>query len=56
VPSVTVRASEWELFRALCSRRSAYQIRSYAWSGDADADRYLTLFPAYGLPTNDLVE
>jgi uncharacterized protein (TIGR03083 family) len=53
-PSITVTASEWDLFRALGSRRSASQIRAYRWSGDADP--YLTLFPAYGLPTNDLVE
>jgi hypothetical protein len=53
-PSLTVTASEWELFRALCSRRSANQIRSYRRSGEPDP--YLTLFPAYGLPPNDLVE
>jgi hypothetical protein len=53
-PAVTVTATQWELFRALCSRRSASQIRSYQWSGDAHPD--LHLLPAYGLPTSDLIE
>jgi uncharacterized protein (TIGR03083 family) len=53
-PSCTVTASEWELFRALCSRRSASQIRSLQWDGDAEI--YLPLLPAYGLPDDDLIE
>ena len=53
-PAAAVTATEWELFRALCSRRSPSQIRSLRWSGDADA--YLALLPAYGLPANDLIE
>jgi hypothetical protein len=53
-PSVTVTATRWELFRALCGRRSASQIRSYRWTGDAGP--YLPLLPAYGLPGRDLIE
>jgi uncharacterized protein (TIGR03083 family) len=53
-PSCTVTASQWELFRALCSRRSASQIRSLRWDGDAEI--YLPLLPAYGLPDDDLIE
>jgi hypothetical protein len=53
-PSSTVTATQWELFRALCSRRSPSQIRSLRWSGDAE--NYLPLLPAYGLPRDDLME
>jgi uncharacterized protein (TIGR03083 family) len=53
-PSSTVTATQWELFRALCSRRSPPQIRSLRWSGDAE--KYLPLLPAYGLPRDDLIE
>jgi mycothiol maleylpyruvate isomerase-like protein len=53
-PSSALTATEWELFRALSSRRSPSQIRSLRWSGDAEA--YLPLLPAYGLPRNDLIE
>jgi uncharacterized protein (TIGR03083 family) len=53
-PAPAVTATEWELFRALGSRRSPSQIRSLQWSGDAGA--YLPLLPAYGLPGNDLIE
>jgi uncharacterized protein (TIGR03083 family) len=53
-PSSTVTTSQWELFRALCSRRSPSQIRSLQWSDDAEI--YLPLLPAYGLPRDDLIE
>jgi hypothetical protein len=53
-PSSTVTATQWELFRALCSRRSPSQIRSLRWSGDSEM--YIHLLPAYGLPGGDLVE
>ena len=53
-PSSALTATEWELFRALSSRRSPAQIRSLRWFGDAEA--YLPLLPAYGLPRNDLIE
>jgi len=53
-PSSALTATAWELFRALSSRRSPSQIRSLRWSGDAEA--YLPLLPAYGLPRNDLIE
>ncbi len=35
-PSVTVTTTQWELFRALCSRRSESQIRAYRWTSDPD--------------------
>ncbi len=53
-PSSAPTAAEWELFRVLSSRRSPSQIRSLRWSGDAEA--YLPLLPAYGIPRNDLIE
>jgi hypothetical protein len=53
-PSVTMTTTRWELFRALCSRRSPSQIQSYCWTSDADP--YIPLLPAYGLPGRDLIE
>ena len=53
-PAASVTATQWELFRALCSRRSPPQIRSLRWSGDPEV--YLPLLPAYGLPGDDLLE
>jgi hypothetical protein len=53
-PAATVTAGRWELFRALCSRRSPSQIRALSWSGDAEI--YLSLLPAYGERSDDLIE
>ena len=53
-PSVTVTTTRWELFRALCSRRSDSQIRAYRWTSDPDV--YVPLLGAYGLPGLDLIE
>jgi uncharacterized protein (TIGR03083 family) len=53
-PSSTVTAPQWELFRAVCSRRSPAQIRALRWSGEVEI--YLPLLPAYGLPSDDLLE
>ena len=52
--SVGVTASEWELFRALGSRRSRSQIRALDWSGDPSP--YLDLFAVYGARADDLIE
>jgi uncharacterized protein (TIGR03083 family) len=52
--SATVTTTRWELFRALSSRRSAPQMRSYRWTGQPDP--YLPLLGAYGLPERDLIE
>jgi uncharacterized protein (TIGR03083 family) len=53
-PAATVTAGQWELFRALCSRRSPSQLRALRWSGDAEL--YLPLLPAYGERGDDLIE
>lgn len=47
-------ASEFEVFRALTGRRSADQIRAYAWAGDAEP--YVSIFSAYGTPTEPVIE
>src|SRR3954468_4811899 len=47
-------ASEFELFRALTGRRSADQVRAYAWDGDAEP--YVAIFSAYGTPTAHVIE
>jgi uncharacterized protein (TIGR03083 family) len=52
--AATVRASRFELTRALAGRRSAAQIRAYGWDGDCDA--YLAVFSGYGTRSQDLVE
>jgi uncharacterized protein (TIGR03083 family) len=51
---ITGLASEFELFRALTGRRSADQIRAYAWTGDAEP--YVAIFSAYGTPTEPVIE
>jgi uncharacterized protein (TIGR03083 family) len=53
-PSVSVAANRWELFRALGSRRSVFQLRALAWSGDPEP--YLALLSAYGPRADDLIE
>jgi uncharacterized protein (TIGR03083 family) len=53
-PVSTVRASRYELVRALAGRRSAAQIRAYDWDGDCEP--YLGVFSGYGTRTEDLVE
>jgi uncharacterized protein (TIGR03083 family) len=50
----TVRASRFELTRALAGRRSADQIRAYDWDGDCEP--YLAVFSGYGTRAEDLVE
>ncbi len=53
--SVAIEASEFDLTRALMSRRSAEQIRSWATTGDVEP--YLPLFAGLGpLPATDLAE
>jgi hypothetical protein len=53
-PAATVRASRFDLTRALAGRRSAAQIRAYGWDGDCEA--YLAVFSGYGTRSEDLVE
>ena len=50
----TVRASRFELFRALSGRRNPEQIKSYQWEGDADP--YIPFFYPYGPRDQALVE
>lgn len=53
-PEATVRASRFELFRALSGRRSLDQLRSYEWVGDAEP--FLPYFYPYGVRSDELVE
>lgn len=50
----TVRASRFELFRALSGRRSPDQIRAYDWDGDPEP--YIPYFYPYGMREQELVE
>lgn len=54
-PAVTLRAPQFDLARAVMSRRSAGQIRD--WTTDGDIEAYLPLFAALGdLPSEPLPE
>lgn len=54
-PSVTLRASRFELLRAMTGRRSHAQVRAYGWEGQPDPERLL-LAPFFHPPADDLVE
>lgn len=54
-PGATVRASTYELFRALAGRRSEAQVRAYEWEGDPAP--YLAILSPFGpLPAADVIE
>ena len=53
-PGATVRATPFELFRALSGRRNPEQIAAYDWDGDADP--YIPYFYPYGIREDALVE
>ncbi len=54
-PQASVRASEFELFRALSGRRSRRQVAAYEWDGDPAP--YLDRFNIFGvLPEADVVD
>jgi uncharacterized protein (TIGR03083 family) len=54
-PAASVRASEFELFRALSGRRSRSQVTAYEWTGDPAP--YLDRFNIFGaLPDTDIAD
>lgn len=53
-PVATVRATRFELFRALSGRRSPDQVRAYEWEGEPEP--FLELFYPYGLREEELSE
>lgn len=53
-PGATVRASRYELFRAMSGRRSPEQIAAYDWNGEAEP--YIPYFYPYGIRAEALVE
>jgi uncharacterized protein (TIGR03083 family) len=53
-PRTRVRASRFELLRALVGRRSATQIRAYDWDGDADhVVAVIAAYPMRGSPLDE---
>jgi uncharacterized protein (TIGR03083 family) len=54
-PSATLRASRFELLRAMTGRRSQAQVRAFAWEGQPGPERLL-LAPFFQPPADDLVE
>jgi len=55
-PAATVEGSAFELFRALTGRRSASQIRSLNWEGDAGAFVSAFEFGPFTFPAVELAE
>ena len=53
-PVATVRASRFELFRALSGRRSPDQVHAYEWQGNPEP--FLGFFYPYGIREEALVE
>jgi uncharacterized protein (TIGR03083 family) len=53
-PIATLRATRFELFRALSGRRSMDQLRAYDWDGDPEP--FLKYFYPYGVRADALVE
>jgi uncharacterized protein (TIGR03083 family) len=53
-PNATVRASRFELFRAMSGRRNPDQIAAYEWEGNAEP--YIPYFYPYGIRADALVE
>ncbi|MGH2757086.1 MAG: hypothetical protein ACRDI3_04790, partial [Actinomycetota bacterium] len=53
-PDATVRATRFELFRALSGRRNPDQIRAYDWDGDPEP--FINYFYPYGVREEALVE
>ena len=53
-PATAVRASEFDLFRALTGRRSPEQVRAFEWDGDSGP--YVAIFSAYGVPEAPVLE
>jgi uncharacterized protein (TIGR03083 family) len=49
-----VAGDPFEIFRAVTGRRTADQIRAFEWRGDADP--YLPVFSAFGVPDSPLAE
>ena len=47
-PAATVTAGGYDLLRALAGRRTADQVRTFTWTGDADP--YVAIFSDYGWP------
>ncbi|MEA2487153.1 MAG: hypothetical protein QOF16_807 [Actinomycetota bacterium] len=53
-PGATVRASRFELFRAMSGRRNPEQVRAYEWDGDPEP--YIHYFYPYGPRNDSLIE
>jgi uncharacterized protein (TIGR03083 family) len=53
-PGATVKASRFEMFRAMSGRRSPEQIAAYDWTGDPEP--YIPYFYPYGVRHDALVE
>ena len=55
-PVAELEGPPFDLFRAMTGRRSAEQIRSYGWTGDADMFLPAFQFGPFTTPSTDLVE
>jgi hypothetical protein len=50
-PTTTLEVEQWEFFRGVFSRRSADQMRAWAWDGDPEP--WLAPLTVFGLRTDD---
>ena len=55
-PAAELEGSPFELFRAMTGRRTAAQIRGFAWTGDPDVFLPAFQFGPFTTPSTDLIE
>ena len=55
-PTATLRASRFELVRAMTGRRSSAQVLAYDWDGTVDPEHLLLSTTIFALPETDVVE
>lgn len=53
---VTLRATQWDMFRAVLGRRSAAQIAALGWTGTDDPSAYVESMRVFGPAVADVVE
>jgi len=55
-PVAALRASRFELVRAMTGRRSGAQVRAYDWDGTVEPEHLLLSTTIFALPDSDIVE
>lgn len=55
-PATTLRASRFEVMRAITGRRSLNQMRAFVWEGPPRVEQLVVSAELFQPPTNDLIE